>query len=47
VRWTCREGSGVQATPLAASGTLYVAFMDGTLRAYRNAHPEWRSEQEG
>lgn len=47
VRWTCRERSGVQATPLAASGTLYVAFMDGTLRAYRNAHPEWRSEQEG
>ena len=29
------EAVGVQATPLAAEGALYVAFMDGTLRAYR------------
>lgn len=36
VRWVQRERTGVQATPLAADGTLYVAFMDGILRAYRN-----------
>ena len=35
VRWRRREREGVQATPLAAAGTLYVAFMNGTLRAYR------------
>ena len=40
VRWTQQEATGVQATPLAAGGTLYVAFMDGTLRAYRQQVPE-------
>lgn len=35
-RWSHRERIGVQATPLLANNTLYVAFMDGTLRAYRN-----------
>ncbi|WP_157463440.1 PQQ-binding-like beta-propeller repeat protein, partial [Deinococcus pimensis] len=33
-RWTAREAEGVQATPLVLDGALYVAFMNGTLRAY-------------
>lgn len=40
VRWSRREREGVQATPLAAGGTLYVAFMNGTLRAYREGTAE-------
>ena len=34
--WQTREAVGIQATPLLSAGTLYVAFMDGTLKAYRN-----------